>query len=52
MLDESDSTHWKNNLILLFDVSLDPCNVSMFLTPQSYNSEVRDKHFLKHPEQP
>ena len=25
MFDESDSTHRKNQLILLFDVSLDPC---------------------------
>ena len=28
MLDESDSTRWKNQSILLFDVSLNPCNVS------------------------
>ena len=46
MLDESDSTHWKNQSILLFDVSLDPCNVSVFLTPQSYHSEVCDNHSL------
>ena len=43
---ESDSTHWKNQSILLFDVSLDPCNVSVFLTPQSYHSEVWDNHSL------
>ena len=46
MLDESDSTHWKNQSILLFDVSLDPCNGSVFLTPQSYHSEVWDNHFI------
>ena len=46
MLDESDSTHWKNQSILLFDVSLDSCNASVFLTPQSYYSEVWDNHFL------
>ena len=40
MLDESASTLWKNQLILVFDVSLDPCNVSVFLTSQSYHSEV------------
>ena len=42
VLDESDSTHWKNQSILPFDVSLDPCNVYVFLTPQSYHSEVWD----------
>ena len=46
MLDESDITHWRNQSILLFDVSLDPCNVSVFLTSQPYHSEVRDNHFL------
>ena len=46
MLDESDSTHWKNQSILLFHVSLDPCSVSVFSTPQSYHSEVYDNHFL------
>ena len=46
MLDESASTVWKNQLISVFDVSLDPCNVSVFLTPQSYHSEVRDNYFL------
>ena len=46
VLDESDSTHWKNPSILPFDVSLDPCNVYVFLTPQSYHSEVWDNHFL------
>ena len=46
MLDESDSTHWKNQLTLLFDVSLDPCNISVFLTPQSYPLKVWDNHFL------
>ena len=45
MLDESDSTHWKNQSILL-SVSFGPCNVSVFLTPQSYHLEVWDNHFL------
>ena len=47
MLDGSASTLWKNQLISVFDVSLDPCNVSVFLTPQSYHSEVRDNYFLR-----
>ena len=32
MLDETDSTHWKNQSILLFDVSMDPRNVCVFDT--------------------
>ena len=46
MLDKSDTTHWKNQSILLFDLSLDRCNVSVFLTPQSYHSGVWGNHFI------
>ena len=46
MLDESDSTHWENQSISLFDMSLDPRNVSVFLIPQSYHSEDWDNDFL------
>ena len=47
VLDESDSTHWKNQSILFFDVLLNLCNVSMFLAPRSYHLEVcRDNHLL------
>ena len=46
ILDESDSTHRKNQSILLFDVSLGSRSVSVFLTLQSYHSEICKNYFL------